>query len=71
MSRRGAEWRSRAYAIPYIVSFSVFAVAIPFIAWVHGLWGFDRLFVILAGAAGLIFLRVLLPALRPAIVAAE
>ena len=67
-----SEWRSRAYAIRYIVSFSVFAVAIPFIAWVHGLWGFDRLFVILAGAAGLIFLSVLLlPALRPAVVPAE
>ena len=47
-------------------------MAIPFIAWVHGLWGFDRLFVILAGAAGLIFLSVLLlPALRPAVVPAE
>jgi MFS family permease len=46
-----SEWRSRAYALRYIVSFSVSASAIPLIAWVHGARGFDTLFNILAVAA--------------------
>jgi MFS family permease len=49
------EWRSRAYAIRYVVSFSVMASAVPMIAWVHGNWGFGRLFEILAIAAMAIF----------------
>ena len=54
-----SEWRSRAYSIRYIVTFSVMASAVPFIAWVHGKWGFDTLFAILSGAALLIFTAVL------------
>ena len=54
-----SEWRSRAYSIRYIVTFSVMASAVPFIAWVHGKWGFDTLFTILSGAALLIFAAVL------------
>ena len=54
-----SEWRSRAYSIRYIVTFSVMASAVPFIAWVHGNWGFDTLFSILSGAALLIFTAVL------------
>ncbi len=50
-----SEWRSRAYSFRYIVTFSVMASAVPFIAWVHGNWGFNVLFSILAGAALLIF----------------
>ena len=50
-----SEWRSRAYAIRYVVSFSVMASAIPLIGWVHGNWGFGRLFEILAIAAMTIF----------------
>jgi len=49
------EWRSRAYAIRYVVSFSVMASAVPLIGWVHGNWGFDRLFEILTIAAMSIF----------------
>ncbi len=65
-------WRSRVYALRYIVTFSVTASAIPLIAWIQGTWGFDRLFLLLAAAAAAIFLAVaLLPALRPAPVAAE
>jgi hypothetical protein len=52
-------WRSRVFAIRYIVSFSVMASAVPMIAWIHGAWGFDRLFSILAVAASLIFVAVL------------
>lgn len=57
-----SEWRSRAYGIRYVVTFSVMASAVPFIAWIHGTWGFDRLFGSLAIAASLIvFAALLLP----------
>ncbi len=55
-----SHWRSRAYALRYVVTFSVMASAVPLIGWVHGRWGFDRLFEILAFAAALIFVTVLL-----------
>jgi MFS family permease len=55
-----SEWRSRAYALRYIVSFSVMASAVPLIAWVYGVWGFSMLFGLLAAAALLIFGAVLI-----------
>lgn len=55
-----SEWRSRAYALRYIVTFSVMASAVPLIAWIHGAWGFSTLFGLLAVAALLIFVAVLL-----------
>jgi MFS family permease len=55
-----SEWRSRAYALRYIVTFSVMASAVPLIAWIHGRWGFDMLFGLLAAVASLIFIAVLL-----------
>lgn len=55
-----SEWRSRAYALRYIVTFSVMASAVPLIAWVHSTWGFSTLFGLLAAAAALIFVAVLL-----------
>ena len=55
-----SEWHSRAYAIRYLVTFSVMASAIPLIGWVHANWGFDRLFSILAFAALAIFAATLL-----------
>jgi len=55
-----SEWRSRAYALRYLVTFSVMASAVPLIAWIHRNWGFDRLFVVLAVAAVCILLAVLL-----------
>jgi len=55
-----SEWRSRAYALRYIVTFSVMASAVPLIAWVHGTRGFSTLFGLLAAAAFLIFLAALL-----------
>ena len=54
-----SEWRSRAYALNYIVSFSAMASAVPLIAWVHGAWGFSTLFALLAAAALLIFVAAL------------
>ncbi len=54
-----AEWRSRIYAFRYVVTFSVMALTLPFIAWVHAGWGFGLLFSILSAAAGCIFVVVL------------
>ena len=54
-----SEWRSRAYALRYLVTFSVMASAVPLIAWIHSNWGFDRLFAVLAFAAVGILLAVL------------
>jgi MFS family permease len=72
-----SEWRSRIYAIRYIVTLSVAATAVPLIAVVYANWGFATLFMVMAGAAGLIFTAVLfLPRTgaimrRPATAAAE
>jgi len=55
-----SEWRSRAYALRYVVTFSVMASALPLIAWIHGAWGFGVLFSVLAVAAFAIFLAALL-----------
>ncbi len=54
-----SEWRSRAYALNYLVSFSVSASAVPLIAGIHGNWGFGMLFALLAILASLIFIAVL------------
>ncbi|MGI9336054.1 MAG: MFS transporter [Gammaproteobacteria bacterium] len=63
-----SEWRSRVYALRYIVTFSVSATAVPTIAWVHSSWGFGALFALLAVAAGLIFAAVMsLPGSGPII----
>jgi MFS family permease len=60
------QWRSRALAARYIITFSVSATAIPMIAWVHSNWGFDLFFLILAAAAAAISAIVLfLPRLQP------
>jgi MFS family permease len=55
-----SEWRSRAYSLRYIVTFSVMALTVPLIAWIHGSWGFATLFIILSAAALLIFIAILL-----------
>lgn len=63
-----SEWRSRAYAMRYIVTFSVMALAVPLIAWIHGTWGFSVLFGLLGMAAAAIFVAVLfLPSAEPVI----
>ncbi|MEM6985016.1 MAG: MFS transporter [Pseudomonadota bacterium] len=54
-----SEWRSRAFAARYIVTFSVMASAVPLIGWLHGTWGFSALFTVLAIAASAIFLGTL------------
>jgi MFS family permease len=55
-----SEWRSRVYGLRYIVTFSVMASAVPLIAWLHATWGFAALFIVMALAAGCIFVAVLL-----------
>jgi MFS family permease len=55
-----SEWRSRAYAFRYIVTFSVSASSLPVIAWIHSGWGFDSLFLVLSAAAALILAVVLM-----------
>lgn len=55
-----SEWRSRVFALRYIVTFSVAATAVPMIAGIHSTWGFSMLFIVMAVAATLIFLSVLM-----------
>jgi MFS family permease len=55
-----SEWRSRVYGFRYIATFSVMAVSVPIIAWIHAHWGFERLFMVLSVAASCVFLAVLL-----------
>ncbi|MBI2985218.1 MAG: MFS transporter [Deltaproteobacteria bacterium] len=55
-----SEWRSRVYAVRYIVTFSVMASALPLIAWLHTTWGFAALFVVMTVAASCIFVAVLM-----------
>ena len=52
-------YRSRVFALRYIVTFSVSATAIPVIAWIHSGWGFYALFMVLSVAAAVILAAVL------------
>lgn len=55
-------WRSRAFAIRYIVTFSVMACSVPLISWIHANHGFNTLFLLLSVTAVLILVVVsLLP----------
>lgn len=55
-----SQWRSRAYAIRSVITFSVMASAVPLIAWIHANWGFSRLFEVLVASSMLIFSATLL-----------
>jgi len=55
-----SEWRSRVYALSYMVTLSVAASSVPLIAWIHARWGFDSLFTVLSAAAACIFASVLM-----------
>ena len=55
-----SEWRSRIYAIRYLMTFSVMASSLPVIAGVHAAWGFGALFGVMAVAAAGIFAAVLM-----------
>ena len=51
-------WRSRILAVRYTITITIMASSVPFIAWIHGTWGFDRLFVILSVTAAFICVAV-------------
>lgn len=55
-----SEFRSRVYALRYVVTFSVSATAVPLIAWMHAERGFANLFLVLAVAAAAILCSVLM-----------
>jgi MFS family permease len=54
-----SEWRSRVYGLRYIVTFTVMATGVPFIAWMHANWGFAALFRVLSFLAAAICIAVL------------
>ena len=49
-----SEWRARAFAARYIITFAVAATALQLIGWLHSDWGFAALFMVLAVAAAAI-----------------
>jgi hypothetical protein len=53
-------WRSRVFALRYVVTFSTSAAAVPMIAWIHTHGGFSTLFIVLSAAAAAIFVAVLM-----------
>jgi MFS family permease len=53
------QYRSRIYAIKFVLSFSVAAAAIPLVALLHETTGFDGMFRAMAVVAAVIFLCVL------------
>ena len=55
-----SEIRAQVYGGRYVVSFLVLGATLPFIKWIHGSYGFDVLFRVLAAAAAVIFLAVML-----------
>ena len=63
-----SEWRSRVYALRYIVTFSVMASTLPLIAGIHAIWGFSALFVVMAVAASAIFAAVMVLPRKGAII---
>jgi MFS family permease len=60
------EWRSRAYALRYLVSFSASATAVPLVAYLHrGGGGFEQILLVLAAFALVNFIGALsFPVLR-------
>ncbi len=60
------EWRSRAYALRYLVSFSASATAVPLVAYLHRSGGgFEQILLVLAAFALVNFIGALsFPALR-------
>lgn len=53
------QYRSRIYAIKFVLSFSVAAAAIPLVALLHETTGFDGMFIAMTAVAAVILLCVL------------
>jgi len=67
------ELRASIYGARFVLTFTVLAISLPFIGWVHANWGFDTLFRILALISASVFIaasllpkRVPEPAAAPA-----
>ena len=60
------EWRSRAFALNYLVGFGVSASSLPLIAWIYADWGFSVLFGLLSATAlAIAAIVIFLPRTRP------
>lgn len=60
------EWRSRVYALRYVLSYGVSATAVPLVALMHSAGGgFTELFMVLAGVSLLVPLGALIFPYRP------
>lgn len=55
-----SELRASIYGTRYVISFAVWAIVVPLIAWVHYNWGFDLLFYMLAASALAILVAVMM-----------
>ncbi len=67
------ELRASIYGARFVLTFTVLAVALPLIGWIHANWGFDMLFRMLAVTSASVFIVALLlphrvpePAVAPA-----
>lgn len=61
-----SELRASIYGTRYVISFAVWAIVVPLIAWIHHNWGFDVLFYILAASAvGILGAVLMLPGRLP------
>lgn len=48
--------RARIYGVRYVVSFTALSASLPLIAFIYNNWGFDRLFIVLAGVTSAILI---------------
>ena len=55
-----SDWRARVYAIRYLLSFGVSAVAIPLVAYMHAHGGFTALLEVLSLCSLLVLLGAIL-----------
>lgn len=54
-------WRSRVFAVRYVVSFGASAASVPLVAWLHGSTGdFKVMFFVLSAVAAVMFAAVVL-----------
>jgi MFS family permease len=53
-------WRSRVFALRYVVSFGASALAVPLVAWMHGATGeFKHLFFVLSTISAVMFMAAI------------
>jgi MFS family permease len=63
------QWRSRAFAVEYVLSLGMSSAIVPLIGGLHSFgFGFDKQYLLLAASAAIVFLAALaLPAKMPAL----